>query len=391
MDFLMKLWVKEYPQEVENSLVRLKCGKVAGAIGVLSNILLFAIKLLAGLLAGSVAMIADAVNNLTDCASSLITAVGFKLSEKPADDKHPFGHARIEYLAGMIVSFLIIFVGFQLGVSSFTKIFEPQEVTFPPLVAVILVVSILLKIWQSLFFAAVGKTLDSSTLLATSKDSRNDVISTTVILLGAIFTHFTGITLDGYLGLVVAIFILISGGKLILETADPLLGTAPNKELTESIVAKILSYDGILGVHDLTVHNYGAGRRFASVHCEVSAEEDILKSHDIIDNVERDIAHEMNIQLVIHLDPIVTNNEQTNALKKQVIAEVTRIYPKANIHDFRVVWGITHTNVLFDVALPFAEKDSDITIHKKITDLVGSIDETYRSVIVIDRVSENAI
>lgn len=391
MDFLMKLWIKEYPEKAHDTTVRMRCGKLAGTIGVISNIVLFGIKLLAGLISGSVAMIADAVNNLSDSASSVVTAIGFKLSEKPADDKHPFGHARIEYLSGMIVSFLIIFVGFQLGFSSIQKIIHPEPTRFPPLVLVILVISIALKIWQSFFYQQVGKKIQSSALLATAVDSRNDVVSTVVILLGAIFTNFTQINLDGYLGVAVAIFILISGAQLIMETADPLLGIAPDKELIHKIVDKILSYDGILGVHDLTVHNYGEGRCFASVHCEVSAKEDIMKSHDIIDNIERDFADEMNIQLVIHLDPVITDDENTNALKKEIYEQIQKIYPKASVHDFRVVWGITHSNVLFDVAVPFSEKDSDEDIKAKLMKIIADKDESYRGVIVIDRVGADSI
>lgn len=391
MDFLMKLWIKEYPEKAHDTTVRMRCGKLAGTIGVISNIVLFGIKLLAGLISGSVAMIADAVNNLSDSASSVVTAIGFKLSEKPADDKHPFGHARIEYLSGMIVSFLIIFVGFQLGFSSIQKIIHPEPTHFPPLVLVILVISIALKIWQSFFYQQVGKKIQSSALLATAVDSRNDVVSTVVILLGAIFTNFTQINLDGYLGVAVAIFILISGAQLIMETADPLLGIAPDKELIHKIVDKILSYDGILGVHDLTVHNYGEGRCFASVHCEVSAKEDIMKSHDIIDNIERDFADEMNIQLVIHLDPVITDDENTNALKKEIYEQIQKIYPKASVHDFRVVWGITHSNVLFDVAVPFSEKDSDEDIKAKLMKIIADKDESYRGVIVIDRVGADSI
>lgn len=391
MDFLMKLWIKEYPEKAHDTTVRMRCGKLAGTIGVISNIVLFGIKLLAGLISSSVAMIADAVNNLSDSASSVVTAIGFKLSEKPADDKHPFGHARIEYLSGMIVSFLIIFVGFQLGFSSIQKIIHPEPTHFPPLVLVILVISIALKIWQSFFYQQVGKKIQSSALLATAVDSRNDVVSAVVILLGAIFTNFTQINLDGYLGVAVAIFILISGAQLIMETADPLLGIAPDKELIHKIVDKILSYDGILGVHDLTVHNYGEGRCFASVHCEVSAKEDIMKSHDIIDNIERDFADEMNIQLVIHLDPVITDDENTNALKKEIYEQIQKIYPKASVHDFRVVWGITHSNVLFDVAVPFSEKDSDEDIKAKLMKIIADKDESYRGVIVIDRVGADSI
>lgn len=391
MDFLMRLCVKGYPQQAGDPAVRTKCGKAAGAIGIVSNILLFAMKLAAGLLAGSVAMIADAVNNLADSASSIVTAVGFKLSAKPADSGHPFGHARIEYLAGMIVSFLVVFVGFQLGTSSIGKILHPSETVFSSLTIVILILSILLKLWQYFFYRKVGRQIDSTTLAATADDSRNDVLATAVILVGAVITNLTGVNLDGYLGLAVAVFILISGGRLIMETANPLLGAAPDSRFTHELARTILSYDGILGVHDLTVHSYGAGRCFASVHCEVSAEEDILKSHDIIDNIERDFASDRGIQLVIHLDPVVTDNPETNRLKDTVREEVRQLYPNASVHDFRVVWGITHSNVLFDVAVLFSEKDSDAVIRRRLEEMVSGLDPTYRAVIVIDRVGDTEL
>ena len=301
----MKAFVPGYGAQ-DTPQVREKSGKVAGAVGIATNLLLFAIKLAAGLVSGSVAVMADAVNNLTDSGSSIVMLVGFKLAGKPADEKHPFGHARIEYLSGVIVSFIVLFLGLELGRTSFEKIISPQPADFSALALVILVVSVLLKLWQCFFYRSVGKTIHSDTVFATSSDSRNDAIATTVVLLGALITRFTSVNLDGFLGLAVAVFIVVSGVKLIMETGNPLLGTAPDAALVRTIYEKILSYPGIFGIHDLTVHNYGEGKCFASVHCEVPAEEDILVSHDIIDNIERDFQRDMGIQLVIHLDPVVT-------------------------------------------------------------------------------------
>lgn len=365
---------------------REKQGSLAGAVGIGVNILLFVIKLMAGLLSGSVAIMADAVNNLTDSGSSIIMLVGFRLSAKPADREHPFGHARIEYLCGVIVSFIVLFLGLELGRTSFLKILSPEKAEFGPVALGVLIVSILIKLWLCLFYTRVGRRIDSQSLLATASDSRNDVISTLVVLLGALITRLTSLDLDGFLGLLVAAFIIVSGVKLIMETADPLLGPAPKRELVQGIYEKIRSYEGIIGIHDLTVHSYGQGRTFASVHCEVPAEEDILISHDLIDNIERDFLEQEGIHLVIHLDPVITCDEKANALHEAVLTKVKELYPQSAIHDFRVVWGVTHSNVLFDVAVPFSVADSDQQVKERVSRAVESLDPTYRAVLAVDRV-----
>lgn len=365
---------------------REKMGRIAGAVGIGTNLLLFAIKLMAGWISGSVAIMADAVNNLTDSGSSIIMLVGFRLSGKPADKEHPFGHARIEYLCGVIVSFIVLFLGLELGKSSVGKIFSPEEAEFGPAALGVLAVSILIKLWQCLFYLRVGRKINSQSLIATASDSRNDVISTAAVLLGAVITRVSGVNLDGYLGLLVAVFIVVSGVKLIMETADPLLGPAPEEGLVREIYEKIRGYEGIMGIHDLTVHSYGQGRTFASVHCEVPAEEDILISHDLIDNIERDFLTDDNIHLVIHLDPVITCDEKANELRGRVLQSVKELYPEAAIHDFRVVWGVTHSNVLFDVAAPFSIKDSDSEVKEKVTRAVEALDPSYRPVIAVDRV-----
>ncbi len=365
---------------------REKQGSLAGAMGIGVNILLFVIKLMAGLLSGSVAIMADAVNNLTDSGSSIIMLVGFRLSAKPADREHPFGHARIEYLCGVIVSFIVLFLGIELGRTSFLKILSPEKAEFGPVALGVLIVSILIKLWLCLFYTRVGKRIDSQSLLATASDSRNDVISTLVVLLGALITRLTSLDLDGFLGLMVAAFIIVSGVKLIMETADPLLGPAPKRELVQGIYEKIRSYEGIIGIHDLTVHSYGQGRTFASVHCEVPAEEDILISHDLIDNIERDFLEQEGIHLVIHLDPVITCDEKANALHEAVLTKVKELYPQSTIHDFRVVWGVTHSNVLFDVAVPFSVADSDQQVKERVSRAVEGLDPTYRAVLAVDRV-----
>lgn len=385
-DWLMRLFVRNYDCP-DDPQVREKCGKVAGAVGIATNFLLFVLKFVTGFLFKSVAIMADAVNNLTDSGSSVVTLVGFKLAGKPADDKHPFGHARIEYLSGVIVSFIVLFLGVQLGMSSVEKILHPEPTEYNLVVFATLVLSILVKLWQCFFYRGVGKKIGSETIYATSSDSRNDVIATSAVLAGAIVTLLTGVNLDGLMGLAVAVFIVISGVKLIMETGDPLLGVAPDAELVDKIYRKILSYEGVIGIHDLTVHNYGVGRCFASVHCEVPAEEDILVSHDVIDNIERDFQKDMGISMVIHLDPVVTGDDRTNELHQKVAECLGRIYPEISMHDFRVVWGITHSNIVFDVAAPFSLRDSDEAIREKIAHEIHLLDSTYRVVITVDRES----
>ena len=385
-DGIMKAFVPGYGKKDEPS-VREKSGRVAGMVGIVTNLLLFVIKLAAGLLSGSVAVMADAVNNLTDSGSSIVMLVGFKLAGKPADEKHPFGHARIEYLSGVIVSFIVLFLGVELGMTSVEKIISPEAAEFNALTLTVLVASILIKLWQCFFYRSVGKTIHSDTVFATSSDSRNDVIATSVVLLGAVITQLTDLNLDGFLGLAVAAFIVVSGVKLIMETGNPLLGMAPDEGLVKTIYEKILSYEGIFGIHDLTVHNYGEGKCFASVHCEVPAERDILISHDIIDNIERDFQRDLGIHLVIHLDPVVTEDERTNKLRDQVRKLMHVVYPQASVHDFRVVWGVTHSNVVFDIAEPFSLKETDQQIKERVDQAVRTLDPDYRTVVTVDRES----
>ena len=326
-----------------------------------------------------------AVNNLTDSGSSVVTLIGFKMASKPADEKHPFGHARIEYLSGVIVSFIVIFLGLQLGMSSIEKILTPEENALTPVALVVLVISILAKLWQCLFYRKVGRMIKSESVEATSKDSRNDVIATSVVLLGAVITMLTGVNLDGYMGAAVALFIVFSGVQLTISTADPLLGQAPEGELVQTITEKMLSYPGIIGMHDLAVHNYGVGRCFASAHCEVDAKNDILVSHDLIDNIERDFSRDLGIHMVIHLDPVIVGDARTDALHCKVQSLVTALYPTVTIHDFRVIWGVTHSNIVFDAAVPFSVKDSDAVITQKLEAEIQKLDPDYRTVVTIDR------
>ena len=383
-DLILRIFVRDH-KNTEDPAVRDKCGRVAGAVGIVTNFLLFLMKIIVGTAFHSVSVTADAVNNLTDSGSSVVTLIGFKMASKPADEKHPFGHARIEYLSGVIVSFIVIFLGLQLGMSSIEKILTPEENALTPVALVVLVISILAKLWQCLFYRKVGRMIKSESVEATSKDSRNDVIATSVVLLGAVITMLTGVNLDGYMGAAVALFIVFSGVQLTISTADPLLGQAPEGELVQTITEKMLSYPGIIGMHDLAVHNYGVGRCFASAHCEVDAKKRILVSHDLIDNIERDFSRDLGIHMVIHLDPVIVGDARTDALHRKVQSLVTALYPTVTIHDFRVIWGVTHSNIVFDAAVPFAVKDSDAVITQKLEAEIQKLDPEYRTVVTIDR------
>lgn len=383
-DLILRIFVRDH-KNTEDPAVRDKYGRVAGAVGIVTNFLLFLMKIIVGTVFHSVSVTADAVNNLTDSGSSVVTLIGFKMASKPADEKHPFGHARIEYLSGVIVSFIVIFLGLQLGMSSIEKILTPEENALTPVALVVLVISILAKLWQCLFYRKVGRMIKSESVEATSKDSRNDVIATSVVLLGAVITMLTGVNLDGYMGAAVALFIVFSGVQLTISTADPLLGQAPEGELVQTITEKMLSYPGIIGMHDLAVHNYGVGRCFASAHCEVDAKNDILVSHDLIDNIERDFSRDLCIHMVIHLDPVIVGDARTDALHRKVQSLVTALYPTVTIHDFRVIWGVTHSNIVFDAAVPFSVKDSDAVITQKLEAEIQKLDPDYRTVVTIDR------
>lgn len=383
---LIRLFVPELRDAAgaENQKTRSRCGRFAGLVGIFTNLLLFIAKIIAGTLAHSIAVTADAVNNLGDFASSAITLAGFKMASKPADREHPYGHARFEYISGLVVSLMIFIVGVQFAQDSVRKIFRPESSNFTFLTAGILVVSILLKLWQCSFYRTIGRATKSDALLAAAADSRSDVISTAVVLAGSLLTHFTGWNLDGYMGVAVAALIMVTGWQLIRKTSSPLLGKAPSRQLVDDIYHTIKQKKGIIGVHDLNVHDYGPGRCFASVHCEVPAERDILVSHDIIDNIEREFLTKKGIHLVIHMDPIVTDDARTNELKAKVSALVTKISPEVTMHDFRVVWGPTHANLVFDICAPFGFPVGDKELAAAVTDGIRAINDHYYAVITVD-------
>lgn len=356
-DFLFRKFIKNYEQ-VADPAVRDAYGKLAGIVGILSNSLLCVMKMLIGFLSGSIAIVADAVNNLADASSSLITLVGFKLASMPEDDEHPYGHARMEYLAGMAVSVMIIIVGVELGKSSIEKILHPSPLEFSWTVVIVLLLAIAIKVWQSLFNISAGKKINSLALIATGTDSRNDVISTSVVLAGVLMGHFLNVQIDGYLGLAVALFILWSGISLVKETVSPLLGEAPDPDLVNNIEKQTMNFDGVLGIHDLVVHNYGPGKIFASVHIEVDSDVDVMLSHDLVDNIEKQISHDLHLLLTAHMDPVNThdpNREPLSNIIKEAISEIPGVL---SFHDLRIVPGSTHTNVIFDVVVSSECKES---------------------------------
>ncbi len=380
---LMKLFVKQ-THDPANPAFRTACGKLAGVVGIVCNLFLFVLKFLAGILSGSVSVTADAINNLSDASSSLVTLLGFKIAGMPADANHPYGHARVEYLSGLVVSAMILLIGAELVKSSISKIFHPELVTFTWLTIVILLSSILVKLWLASFTKKLGQTIDSTALEATAADSRNDVTSTLAVLAAGIVGQLLHWPIDGYVGLAVAVFILYSGVSIAKDTIDPLLGAAPDPELVKMISNTILSYDKVLGIHDLIIHDYGPGRRFASAHLEMDSKEDPLTCHDIIDNIERDFAEHHNLQLVIHYDPVVTNDQELNHMRSLVTAEVHSIDERLSIHDFRMVRGPEHTNLIFDLAVPFELKDKKDDLKRQIDERVQFENKKYYTVITFD-------
>lgn len=382
-NFLVKKFVKDY-QNTTNSKVRTAYGKLAGMVGIVCNVILFIMKILVGTLSGSVSITADAVNNLSDASSSIVSLMGFKLSDKPADEEHPYGHGRFEYLSGLLVAVLIIVIGVELFRGSLDKILNPSKVEFSFVTVGVLVFSVALKLWMATFNYKLGKKINSSTLKATGTDSRNDVIATTAVLISSVASYFSGFELDGWMGIAVSIFIMYSGIGIVKETLNPLLGKAPEVEFVKEIRDKILSYDGVLGTHDLLVHDYGPGRLFASVHVEMAAEADPLVSHEMIDTIERDF-YEDGLHLIVHYDPIVTSDERVTTLRYWLSEQVGNIDENLSIHDLRIVPGVKQTNVIFDCVVPFDFNMTEDELKKKLSNIVSDNYPTYKCVITIDK------
>ncbi len=384
VNFLAKLFIKDY-QNTNNEKVRTAYGVLAGIFGVISNLVLFLIKIVIGLISSSISIIADAINNLSDMGSSLLTLVGFKISSKPADKDHPFGHQRIEYIIGLIIAMLIIFIGFELFTTSIDKLLNPVESEIEIIVLIILGIAIILKFIQGLFYANVAKKINSIALKASSKDSINDVISTSFVLLGAILSYFFTYNFDGIFGLVVSGLIIVTGIKLVKEGIDPLIGEKPDKELMNNIVNKVLSYDGVLGIHDLMAHMYGPQRCFISLHVEVDSQVNVLISHDLIDNIEKDIKDIFDVDIVIHMDPIETNNETLMEYVNILKEVINEIDSSIRFHDVRLVVGETHSNLIFDLLIPFEYKYLDEELVNMVKNKIKEKDEKIICVIQIDK------
>lgn len=396
-NLLRRLFIKNY-QNTQDPKVRQKHGFLASFVGVFSNLLLFVFKLLIGLLTLSISIITDAINNLTDMASCIVSLVGFKLAGKPADKEHPFGHERIEYIAGMIISFVIIGIAIFLGYESVQKIIS-NEATEPTLWSfVILGAAILVKLWQGMFYKNIAKIINSVSLKASAQDSINDVISTGCVLLATILMFIFNkleisvpFSIDGVLGLCLAIFIIVMGVKLIIETANPLIGLTPDHDLVKTVVNDILAYDGVLGVHDLMCHSYGPTKVFMTIHVEVDSQVDVMISHDLIDNIESEISAKHNVILTIHMDPIDTKSEIISVLKVEIGKMLYAFNEKLHFHDLRVVTGNTHTNILFDVVKPYDVKAKDEDLIEYLKTEIKKINPKYNLVVKIDNdyVNEN--
>ena len=380
---LLRLFVKNH-ENSEDMAVRASVGKLAGATGIVCNIILFLGKLIAGLLAGSVAIIADAVNNLSDASSSVVTLLGFRLAQMPADQDHPYGHARYEYLSGLMVAVLILVIGVELVKSSVGKIIHPEAIDFSVITVGILVASVLVKLWMSMFFGTLGRKINSLTLQATSVDSRNDVISTIAVLAGCLVGYFFHVNIDGYVGLLVALFILYSGVNIVRETISPLLGEQADEELVGKIKTLVLSNEAVLNVHDLLIHDYGPGRCFASIHAEVSARLDPMEVHDILDEIECEILDKLNVHLVIHYDPVLPDDDEwaeMSGLMGEIIKEVA---PDVSMHCFRMVGGAKQKNLVFDLMVPYDSKKHNWELKREIDQKLLERKKHYGTIIRFD-------
>ena len=384
-DFLVNKFIKD-STNIESTEVRTRYGMLASVVGIFCNVLLFSVKLAIGLILSSLAVTADAFNNLSDAASSIISFIGVKMAGKPADAEHPFGHGRIEYIAALIVSFLVIEVGFTFFKSSISKILHPEEISFDLVPFVILILSILVKLWMAFFNNKLGKRIDSKVMLATAADSLGDVITTSATVLSIIICHFTSINVDAIAGLIVSAIVIWSGISIAKDTLEPLIGERVPAELYQKITDIVESYDGIVGTHDLIVHNYGPNRSMATIHAEVPNDINIEVSHEIIDKIERDVKKDLNILLVIHMDPVEMRDEEVLSLREKTSRIVHALDPKLNFHDFRVLKENEQRNLIFDLVIPdsYSEKDANRVMHQLVS-LLHEMDENVECIITLDR------
>lgn len=383
---LLRLFIKNC-DDTQNPAVRSSIGKLAGLTGIVCNCLLTALKLVIGLLVGSMAIIADGVNNLSDAASSLTTLLGFRMAQRPADKQHPYGHARYEYLSGLAVAALILLIGAELVKSSIAKIINPEPIDISAATIALLAASVAVKLWMSGFYKTLGKKINSTALYATSVDSRNDVISTCAVLLGCLVNYLFGLNIDGCVGLAVAIFILYSSVGIAKDTISPLLGQQADDELVDKITELVLSHEKVLGVHDLLVHDYGPGRCYASAHVELSADEDPMACHDIIDDIECDVLEKMNVHFVIHYDPVVQNDAEQNEMRRTVGEIIRELNPAFSIHDFRIVRGSAQSKLVFDLGVPYSMIEKKKEIKERIDAALNEQGKKYITIIRFDGIA----
>ena len=381
---LLAKWFIHHRDNTADGAVRRAYGTLCGAVGIGLNVLLFIGKFFAGRLSGSIAVTADAFNNLSDAGSSAVTLLGFRLAGKKPDPDHPFGHGRIEYISGLVVAGLILLMGVELAKSSFDKILHPEEVTFSTLALVILAVSVAAKLYMWHYNRRIGGKIRSAAMEATASDSLSDAAATSAVLLAMLIGRWTGLAVDGYVGMVVALFILFSAYKAAKETLSPLLGQAPDPELVQRIRDIVAEHDTVVGIHDLVVHDYGPGRQMVSLHAEVPASGDILQLHDVIDNIERELHEKLHVQAVIHMDPIVTDDETVDALRRQVAELVRQVEPRMTVHDLRVIRGTTHTNLVFDAVLPLDAAITPAEAGRRIREKVAELDGDYYAVVTVE-------
>lgn len=383
-NLLIKFFVKD-SKNTGDPIVRKRYGYLGAFTGIVLNILLFIGKLTAGILSGGIAVIADAFNNLSDAGSSIMTFVGFKMAGMPADSEHPYGHGRMEYVSGIIISFIIMMMGFELGKSSVEKIFSPEKSEFSVLAVCVLGVSLLVKLWMALFNTKLGKRIDSSTMKAAAADSLSDCISTSVVIICMFIQLFTGFDLDAYAGIVVALFILYTGFNTFKESLTPLLGTKPKKELVDEIENTVMSYPGIVGIHDLMVHDYGVGRMVISLHAEVSCEMNIMNAHELIDLIEDDLREKYRCSVTIHMDPVVVNDKKVDEIKKNILDIIKGIDNSLTIHDFRMTDGVSRINVIFDLVTPFGFRYKDGELSSMVKNAISEKDNRLNAVITVER------
>lgn len=382
-NLLVKIFIKN-ADDINDAKVREHYGMLSSFVGIFCNICLFVIKFLMGILSNSIAITSDAFNNLSDCVSCIITLFGYRLAAKPADKDHPFGHGRMEYIVSIVISFLIFLVGFELLKSSFDKIIHPQAVVFSTTVLIIMIITILVKIWMSMFNKKLGTKINNSAMIATATDSMNDVIATSATIISLVLSLFTTLPIDGIMGIVVSLFILYSGYGILNDTLSDLLGKPADKETVKAIEKIIKDHQDIIGIHDMIIHDYGPGNAIGSCHVEVDANADFVLTHDLIDEIEKEIGAKLHIMMTLHMDPVDNNDELTKAYKEKVNKIVKEINDEMTIHDFRIVTGPTHDNLIFDCVIPFECKYSKDEIKKMIDDKLNNDDKQIFTVITFD-------